>query len=426
MSKQLNDKIKNKSAKIAIIGLGYVGLELAITIAKSQFLVFGFDKNKDKINLIKKNKSPINTISSKKINLLNKRYIYNLDNIKQIYYCDVIIIALPTPLTKNDKPDVSYLKNCYKDISPHFRHGQMIVLESTVYPGATMEIFGKEIAKKFNIGKNFHICFSPERISPGKKLSYEYKDIPKIISGKTKDCVNSLSLFYGKIFKTIHKCKTIEIAEFTKLYENAFRAVNIGFANQMKIVSSKMGINISEVINAAKTKPFGFTPFSPGPGVGGHCIPIDPLFISYVAKKFNVKSDFIELARKVNLETTEWVINKIKKNIKKNSKILILGAAYKKNIDDWRESPTVKIISKLKKFYTVTYYDPYISEIFINSKPFLSVKNLSYANLKNYSGIVIATDHDYFNYNKILKYSKIIFDTRNSFSGKFNKKIINC
>lgn len=426
MSKQLNDKIKNKSAKIAIIGLGYVGLELATTIAKSQFQVYGFDKNKDKINLIKKNKSPINTISSKKIKLLNKKFILNLGNIKQIYNCDVIIIALPTPLTKNDKPDISYLKNCYKNIFPYLRQDQMIILESTVYPGATTEIFSKEIAKKFIIGKNFNICFSPERISPGKKLSYEYRDIPKIISGKTKDCLNSLSLFYGKIFKTIYKCKTIEIAEFTKLYENAFRAVNIGFANQMKIVSNKMGINISEVINAAKTKPFGFTPFNPGPGVGGHCIPIDPLFISYVAKKYNVKSNFIELARKVNLETTEWVINKIKRNINKNSKILIFGAAYKKNIDDWRESPTVKIISKLEKFYNVTYYDPYISEIFINSKPFLSLKKLNYINLKNYSGIVIATDHDCFDYNKILKYSKIIFDTRNSFSNKFSEKIINC
>jgi len=422
----LISKIKSKNSVIGIIGLGYVGLELAITIAKNKYQIYGFDKNLKKIEILKNGKSPINTINSKSIKFLNKNNLFHTNKINYILQCDIIIICLPTPLKKNNSPDVSYLNDCYNSISPYLRENQMIILESTVYPGATKELFEKKISKRFKIGKNFYICFSPERISPGKKLSYEYSQIPKIISGRTKECVNNVSVFYKRIFETVHTCKTIEIAEFTKLYENAFRAVNIAFVNQMKIICDKIGINISEVVRAASTKPFGFTPFNSGPGVGGHCIPIDPMFIAHVAKKFKVNSNFIELARKVNLETTNWIIKKIKNKIKKGKSILILGVAYKKNIDDYRESPAIKIIDQLKKDYKVKFYDPFISKVSINLKDLYSIKKLLYKNLINFSAVVIVTDHDNIDYKKIIKYSKIIFDTRNILDSNLSKKIISC
>ena len=422
----LYSKIKSKNAIIGVIGLGYVGLELAITIAKKKYKIYGFDTNFKKIKILKNGKSPLNTINSKSIKFLNKNNLFHANKIKHISNCDIIIICLPTPLKKNNSPDVSYLDDCYNSISPYLRKNQMLILESTVYPGATKELFEKKISKRFEIGKTFNVCFSPERISPGKKLSFEYSQIPKIISGRTKECVNNISTFYNKIFQTVHLCETIEIAEFTKLYENAFRAVNIAFVNQMKIVSDKMGINIFEVVKAASTKPFGFTPFSPGPGVGGHCIPIDPMFITYVAKKIKVNSNFIELARKVNFEITNWIVKKIKNKIKTGKNILILGVAYKKNIDDYRESPAIKIIDQLKKDYVVKFYDPYINKISINSKNLNSIKKLLYKKLKNFSAVVIVADHDNFDYKKIVKYSKIIFDTRNVLANNSSKKIISC
>ena len=420
----LKTKILKKKAIVGLIGLGYVGLELATLISKKKFNVLGFDKSLDKINLIKKNISPIASVDNKKISFLKKENLYTLSDIDKIKICDIIIIALPTPLTKNELPDMSYLKSCMNDILPFLRKEQMLILESTVYPGATIDIFGNIIKKKFKLGFNFNLCFSPERISPGKKLSYGYKDIPKIVSGYSKNCLNNVGLFYSKIFKTIFFTKSIEIAEFTKLYENAFRAVNIGFVNQMKIITDKLGLDISEIINAASTKPFGFTPFSPGPGVGGHCIPIDPLFISYAAKKKKVSSEFINLARNVNLRTTKWTINKIKNNLKKNSNLLILGVAYKKNIDDERESPAIEIIQQLKSYYKISYYDPYIPLLKVGNIEYSSLSNFKYSNLKKFTCCVIVADHDCFDYKKIIKYSKKIFDTRRVLHSYKSSKVI--
>lgn len=405
-------KINNKSCVVGIIGLGYVGLELAINIAKAKYSVLGFDKNIKKVEIIRSNKSPIASISNKKINFLKKKNIYALDDINKINLCDIIIITLPTPLSKRKLPDMSFIQKSFDEIFPYLKKNQMIILESTVYPGATKEIFEKKLSKKFNIGKDFYLCFSPERISPGKKLSYEYNEIPKIVSGFSKNCLNHVNLFYGKIFKKLFKASSLQIAEFTKLYENAFRAVNIGFVNQMKMISHKLNLDITEIIEAASTKPFGFTAFSPGPGVGGHCIPIDPLFISYIAKKNKVKSNFIELARDVNIETSDWIIDKIKKSLKKKDRIILLGVSYKKNIDDYRESPAIRIFEKLNKNYKVEYFDPYVSNIEIKNKAYYSIKDFNYKKLKFFSAVVIVADHDNFKYDKIVKNSKIIYDTR--------------
>ncbi len=423
----LKKKILNKKVDIAIIGLGYVGLELALNIAKKKYNVIGFDKNKKKIELIKKNQSPINTIKNERIRLLNKRNLHSLRNINLLTKCDVIIICLPTPLKKNLKPDNKYLIECFKTIFPYLRKNQILILESTVHPLATQKIFGNKISKKFDIGKNFFLCFSPERISPGQHEGrHAYLNITKLISGRTKNCVKLINYLYGKIFKKLHKCASIEIAEFSKLYENSYRSINIGFANQMKIIADKLNMNIFDIIKASSTKPFGFTKFNPGPGVGGHCIPLDPMFISYAAKKLRINSDFIHLARRVNFEVTNWIIDKIKKDTKKKEKILLLGVAYKKNIDDDRESPARIIYKELRKTHIVKFYDPYIKKLKIRKKTYKSLETLNYQKLKNFNSVIITTDHDFFNYKKIFKFSKKIFDTRGVFREKKDLKIISC
>ena len=327
---------------------------------------------------------------------------------------------------KNLNPENSYLEKIIKLITKFLRKEQMIIIESTVYPYATKEIFENKLSKEFNIGKNFYIGFSPERISPGQHELTKYSDIVKLVSGRTKKCIKNVELFYKKIFKYVYKCQSIEIAEFTKLYENSYRAVNIGLANQMKRLCDKMNINIFDVIKAAETKPFGFKPFYPGPGVGGHCIPVDPLFLSYTAKKLNINLDFILLARKVNLDITNWVIDKVKKSLKTKDRILLMGIAYKKNVDDTRESPVVSILDKLSKLYNVKYFDPFVENVKIKNKLFRSIKKLNYQELGKYSAVLITTNHDKFDYKKILKYSKKIFDTRGVYQGQKNKKIIFC
>ena len=423
---KLKEKIKKNSFTTGVVGLGYVGLELMTLISKKKLNLYGFEKNIHKINKLKKGISPINTIADKKLKKLKKDQIFNLKNISKIRDCDIIIICLPTPLKKNLNPDNSYLEKIIKLIIKFLRKEQMLIIESTVYPYATREIFESKLSKKFKIGTNFYIGFSPERVSPGQHELTKYSNITKLISGRTKECLNNVELFYRKIFKFVHKCQSIELAEFTKLYENSYRAVNIGLVNQMKKLCDKMNINIFDVIKAAETKPFGFKSFYPGPGVGGHCIPVDPLFLHYTAKKININLDFILLARKVNLDITNWVISKIKKQLKSKDKVLLMGIAYKKNVDDTRESPAISILEKLSKSYNVNYFDPFVENVKIKDKLFRSIKKLNYQELSKYSAVILTTNHDKFNYKKIFKYSKKIFVTRGVYHGKKNKKIVFC
>ena len=424
---QLEKKILSKKAIVGVIGLGYVGLPLIVNIQKRGFSTYGFDKNEKKILDIKKKISHVSDVTKKDLNNLNKKNFFSLSQIKKINNCDVIIICLPTPLTKNLKPDMSYLQNCCKKILPFLKSHQLLILESTVYPGATEKIFVSQIKKKFDIGKNFYIGYSPERVNPGDTKNSNIHKITKVISGETKICLKYVELIYKKIFNKTYKSKNIVTAEFAKLYENSFRSVNISFANQMKMICDKLKININEVIDTCKTKSFGFTPFYPGPGMGGHCIPIDPLFISWIAHKKSVSSEFIENSRKVNFQITRWIINKIMKylNQKKNKKILLLGVTYKKNINDTRESPGLKIIEYFKKKkIKIDYYDPYVSKVIINKVYLNSIKNFEYKKLPEYTAVIICANHDKFDYPKILKYSKIIFDTRGVFSNK--KNVVNC
>ncbi len=420
-------KIKRKEAKIAVIGLGYVGLELALNISNSGFEVLGFDKNLKKINILKRNKSPINTIDHKRIKKFDIKNFFSLKKIKLIKTCDVIIICVPTPLKKKIEPDMRYIQETLKSIYSFLKPEQLLILESTVYPGATEEIFLKRINQKktLMVGKNFYLGFSPERVSPGKDYSISYANITKIISGHSKKCLSVLRCFYSFVFNKIYSTSSIKTAEFTKLYENAYRSVNIGLVNQMKMIADSIDLNIFDIINAAKTKPYGFRPFMPGPGVGGHCIPVDPLFISWVSDKKRMNSDFIKLSRKVNLDVTNWLIKKILDNLDhKINKLLIIGVSYKKDVDDLRESPLLKVFEKLNKVHKLNFYDPYIKKIIINKAYVNSIKNLK--RISEYDAVIIGTDHRNLDYKFIIKNSKKIFDTRGVLSNKKIKKIINC
>jgi len=426
MYNSLKKKINQKTAKIGIIGLGYVGLPLALKFAKKKFKVYGFDTNKNKIKNLKSGKSYIKNIPGKDINkIINESFIVS-KNFQNVKYCDVLIFCLPTPLTKNKKPDLSYLKKSLQNISNYIKKGQLFSNESTSYPGTTEEFFLKLFnKKKFIVGKDIFLIFSPEREDPGNK-KYNISNITKVISGKTNKCLNLANILYKQVVKSVYKVKNIKTAEMTKLLENTFRSVNIGFINEMKIICDKMDIDIWEVVNAAKSKPFGFFPFRPGPGVGGHCIPIDPYYLTWKAKKLDSNIEFVNLAAKVNDYMPYYVTKTIIKNLKKkNKKIIILGVAYKPNVDDYRESASLKVIGILKRKYKckVHYNDPHVPEIKNNFSGNMKSKKLNYKNLKKYDATVILTNHNEYNLTQVEKYSNLIIDTRGVYN-KNSKKII--
>jgi len=419
----LISRLKSKKARIGIIGLGYVGLPLAILFAKKGFKIYGFDIDKYKINRIKNKKTYIERISPKDINLLsgkNKCF----DNFNQIKNCDVIIICVPTPLVGLNKPDLSYIKKTIISISKRLKFGQAIILESTSYPGTTQEEIIKKLNKKFIVGKNLFVGFSSERINPGVNENM-LSTIPKVISGKTNNCLNVISKVYGKIFKKVVKAKSLEIAEFSKLLENIYRAVNIGFINEMKFVADKMKIDIFEILKIAGTKPYGFRRFNPGPGIGGHCIPIDPHYLFWKAKKVGISANFIKLAAETNSNVIKFIMTKILRIIKDTkinkvrTKILILGLAYKKNVDDTRESASLELIKILQKknIKNLSYCDPHTKNFTLpdNIKKIKKLNVLTKKSIKNFDIVVLMTDHDKFKYKEILRASKKIIDCRGRF-----------
>lgn len=415
-------KINKKKINIGVIGLGYVGLPLAILFSRKGFPVFGFDSDISKIKSIYSKKSYIDRIKKKDIILLSKKgHFFN--NYKKISECDVIIICVPTPLRK-DKPDLSYIRKTISSISKFLKFGQTIILESTSYPGTTEEEIVNKISNKFNIGKNFFVGFSSERINPGENENKLYS-IPKVTSGFSQNCEHIIYKFYQSFFKKVVKANTIKIAEFSKLLENIYRAVNIGFINEMKFVADKMNTDIYEIIKIANTKPYGFVRFDPGPGVGGHCIPIDPNYLFWKAKKIGVAANFIKLSAETNSKVIKFIKIKLLKKLKnlkveKNkAKILILGLSYKKNVDDLREASSLKLIKLLKsnRIDNIDYSDPYINK-YIDTRDYkIKLKNikLTSKNLSYYDIVIIMTDHDKFDYKKIYKYSKHIIDCRGRF-----------
>ncbi len=410
---------------IGIIGLGYVGLPLALNFGKSKnCVVYGFDNDILKLKSILKGKSYLSHINDTEIrNFSSKNYVSK--DFSKIKKMDFIILCLPTPLKNNNKPDLSYVKGSLNKIFPYLKKGQALSLESSTYPGTTEEVIIKKLKEKFIIGKNFYVIYSPEREDPGNKI--KMNAIPKIVAGYSKSCTKIGKSYYSKVFDKVLITESLKIAEFSKILENVFRSINIGLVNEIKIISDKMGIDVFDVIKTASSKPFGFMPFYPGPGVGGHCIPLDPFYLTWKAKKIGLKTKFIELSHEINNDMKNWIVNKIENNLRtlKNKKIIVIGIAYKKNIDDCRESPSFQIISDLiKKKAKVSYYDPYIKKLPVTRKFNIKLNSieLTKQNLTNSDAVLIHTDHDNIKYNLIKKYSKKIFDSRGIF--KVQKNII--
>lgn len=431
MSKYILAKIKNRKIKVGIIGLGYVGLPLAIRFLNQKIDVLGIDTDINKIDLIKKGISYIENKKFKNnIHFKNFRKNVTLDY-SILKHVDIIIVCLPTPLSSSNNPDMSIVKNCIIKIRKHLKENQVFILESTVYPGATYEIFKLlNKFKKFKLGKNFYLVFSPERENPGDK-SFSYKSTPKVVSGYSEECSKIAFNIYKLIAKKIFIAKSIIVAEMSKLLENTYRSVNIGLVNEFKIISDKLGINVWDIIEAAKTKNFGFRPFNPGPGVGGHCIPIDPIYLSWLMKKKNYNSKIIEISSKLNSSMPNWVCKKIfyyiKRNKIKSKNIVMVGLSYKKNTSDTRESPSIEIIKKLlSKKYHLEFYDPYVKNFDLKNKYFKK-KSISMSSIKKYKNqgiVIIGTDHKNVDYKNIFNNSKLIFDTRGVYRSYKSRKIV--
>tara|TARA_A100001015_G_scaffold321384_1_gene451851 strand:+ start:5603 stop:6913 length:1311 start_codon:yes stop_codon:yes gene_type:complete len=428
--KKLIDKIKNNKAVIGVIGAGYVGLPLIKEFLQKDFVVYGFDNDPNKIKNLKTFKSYINYINLSKLKKKHKINFHPTSDFQFISKLDVIIICLPTPLTRLNTPDMSYINNALSELKNYLQKGQLLILESTTYPGTTKEIIIPVINQlKYKIGSDFFISYSPERQDPGNK-DFDLIKTPKLVSGATSICRLISSLLYGKVVKRVVQVRSLEIAELSKLYENIYRSINIGLVNEMKIITDKLGINIYDVINAASTKPFGFSAFYPGPGLGGHCIPIDPYYLSWIANKNNTKANFIELSAKINNSMPKYVVDKTFQILKKNkiklaeSKILLLGASYKKNVDDPRESPFFKILKIIKtKVGSVKYSDPFIPYLKTSRNYNFKMKSIKVTKekLKKFDCVVLITDHDNFPYKLIEKYSKLIVDCRGKFKNLNNK-----
>ena len=424
----LKDKIKNKEANIGIIGLGYVGLPLAITSSLNGYRVTGIDTDKKKIINILMGRSYIRGVADEKIvKAINSGGLTVTHNIKRIKSMDVLVICVPTPLDNKDEPDVSYIKEVVKNIKKYAEKNCLIILESTTYPGTTKELIKDELDKQgWSLNRDYNLCFSPEREDPGNEL-YNVQNTPKVVGGMSKECTELGVLFYSAITNSVIPVSSTTVAEMAKLLENTFRFINIALINEMSIICDKMGINIWEAISAASSKPFGFMPFYPGPGVGGHCIPIDPIYFNWKARDHKIQSEMIELSKKINenmpKHVVDSVINRMQNDGIYEPKILIVGIAYKKDIDDVRESPAIDIIENLiENNGVVDFYDPYVKELKVKDVVMHSV-DYTNENLDKYDCVVVVTNHSEINFSYILEKARLIYDTRNSF-GVSSEKII--
>ena len=428
-------KIKEKKAHIGIIGLGYVGLPLAIEFCKTGFQVTGLDIDQEKIDLLSRGKSYINHISGANIKHLNQECKFKgTTNFTLISNLDCILICVPTPLSKNREPDMSYIIATAQKISPHLVKNQLIVLESTTFPGTTQEVLipALEAGSELKANKDFFIAYSPEREDPNNK-EYFIATTPKVIGADNPKSLELANAIYSSIVNKTVLVSGTKVAEATKLTENVFRAVNIALVNELKVIYEKMGIDIWEVIEACSTKPFGFMPFYPGPGLGGHCIPIDPFYLTWKAREHGITTRFIELAGEINTLMPDYVIQKIifalnrEGKSLKNSRILLLGLAYKKNVDDTRESVTFKIMELLEEKGAVTdYNDPYIPIIKPTRKykKFTGKKSIPLKKINEYDCVVILTDHTFYDFKAIEEHSSIIVDTQNACGKIKSDKVI--
>ncbi len=423
----LKNKIDKKKAKICIVGLGYVGLPLTQEFLKKGYFVYGYDTSKDRINNLHKAKKYITDIDPKDIFKFIKKNKFKPTTKESVMAdSDVIIICVPTPLRKVKTPDISYIIKASRAIKKYLKKGQLIILESTTYPGTSREVILPILEQTGLKGDtDFYLSFSPERVDPGNK-NYPISKIPKVVGGLSKKSGELTKALYSKIIKKIVAVSSVEAAETVKLLENTFRLVNIGLINEFALVCDKLGINVWEVIEAAKTKPFGFMSFYPGPGVGGHCLPCDPLYLSWKAKKLGFRTKMIDLASLTNHFMPKYTVEKTERILKeqnirlRKAKILILGVTYKKDVKDLRESPALDIIECLqKKKAKVNFYDPLVPYLLIDGINLRRI-SLKKENLKKQDCVIVITDHSNINYKLVRENAKLIFDTRNIYKKDFN------
>jgi UDP-N-acetyl-D-glucosamine dehydrogenase len=420
----LLSKIQNKEAVVGIIGLGYVGLPLLIQFGKAGFPVIGFDIDSKKIDALLRRESYIKHISIEPItDLFDQKRLDVTVGFDRLKDADCVVICVPTPLTDKLEPDLSYLLSTTETVATHLRPGQLIILESTTYPGTTEEMMLPRLQQTgLEVGRDFYLAFSPEREDPGNK-SFHTGNIPKVVGGVTPACLDCAKALYEHAISRVVAVSSTRVAELTKLLENIYRSVNIALVNELKVLTQKMGIDLWEVIEAASTKPFGFTPFYPGPGLGGHCIPIDPFYLTWKAREYDFATRFIELAGEVNMSMPYYVLQQLmgalndRRQCLNGAKILVLGVAYKKDIDDDRESPSYAIMQLLlERGAVVSYNDPHIPKLHPGRKHRFELEStpLTPERLEETAAVLILTDHSAYDYDWIVMHSPLVVDTRNA------------
>jgi UDP-N-acetyl-D-glucosamine dehydrogenase len=433
-SKQLIEKFHNKTARVAVMGMGYVGLPFATVFAEAGFTVTGVDPVKDKMDRVNRGESYIMDVPAEKVaGLVKKGKLKGTTDYSVLANIDAVAICVPTPLRQTGDPDLSFIVSAAEGLAPYVHAGMVVVLESSTYPGTTRELMLPILTEKshLKVGEELFVAFSPERVDPGR-TDWTTKNTPKVIGGMTEKCTEVAAAWYGQALDTVVPVSSTEVAEMAKLLENTFRMINIGFVNELALMCDRLGVDVWEVIDAAATKPFGFMKFQPGPGLGGHCIPIDPLYLSWKLRSLNYTARFIELASEINTSMPRFAVTRVQDALNdhekalKGSNVLVLGAAYKPDIDDLRESPSIDVIRLLQqKGAKVSYHDPYIPHIKQDSWEISSVTDLMAA-VKAADCVVIVTNHKVYDYVTILKEAKLIVDTRNALGklGFKNPKVV--
>jgi UDP-N-acetyl-D-glucosamine dehydrogenase len=428
-AKLLEEKIESRSARVGVVGLGYVGLPLAVEFAKAGFTVTGIDVNEDKVRRVNAGDSYVGDIPNATLApLVASGKLRATTDFAAVMDLDTINIAVPTPLRKTKDPDMSFIVSSCQEITRYFHAGMLIILESTTYPGTTDEVVLPMLVKSgLEVGTDFFLCFSPERVDPGNP-NFQTFNIPKVVGGVTPACTEMGRVFYAQALERVVPVSSTQVAEMVKLLENTFRMINIGLANEIAMMCGRIGINVWEVIDAAATKPFGFMPFYPGPGLGGHCIPIDPFYLSWKTKQAGIEARFIELAGYINGQMPHFVLDKIQHALNdaskpvKGSHVHIMGAAYKRDIDDIRESPALDVMLLLRKRgAVVTYSDPHVPHLRLDG---IELKSMPEDTAAAADCTVIVTDHSTFDYPALVERARLIVDTRNALKGHDSKKIV--
>jgi UDP-N-acetyl-D-glucosamine dehydrogenase len=429
-SEVLAEKIRNRSARVGIVGLGYVGLPLAVEFAKAGFHVTGIDVEQGKVDTLNRGESYVQDVPTEVLRpLVESGRFRATTDFSEVARLDTLNIAVPTPLRKTKDPDMSFIVSACQEIAKHLKPGSLVILESTTYPGTTDELVLPMLeAPGRKVGEHFFLCFSPERVDPGNPV-YQTANIPKVVGGITAECTKMGALFYGQALEKVVPVSSTSVAEMVKLLENTFRMINIGLVNEMALMCDRMGINVWEVIDAAATKPFGFMPFYPGPGLGGHCIPIDPFYLSWKTKQAGIEARFIELAGYINGYMPHFVVDKIQNALNdqtkplRGSRVHVLGAAYKRNIDDLRESPALDILLLLdKRGAKVSYSDPFIPTLKLDGLSLSSEDPVEASAASDCA--VIVTDHAAFDYDSIASRAPLVVDTRNALRGRTGANIV--